>query len=190
MSADERRTAKVINFGLIYGMSAFGLASRLGIAAKEAERFIAAYFARFGGVQAYMKETLAAAERDGKVETLWGRPRYLPEIRAANHAVRENARRMAINARIQGSAADLLKRAMIAVHRRLAAEHPKARLLLTVHDELVLEAPAAEARAVADLVRAEMCGAADLTVPLEVDAGCGPTWSAAKAAAGAAAGAG
>jgi DNA polymerase-1 len=91
---------------------------------------------------------------------------------------------MAINARIQGSAADLLKRAMIAVHRRLAAEHPRARLLLTVHDELVLEAPAAEAPAVADLVRTEMCGAADLTVPLEVDAGCGPTWSAAKIAAG------
>ncbi|KAB2950395.1 MAG: DNA polymerase I, partial [Thermoanaerobaculia bacterium] len=181
VSADQRRAAKTINFGLIYGMSAFGLATRLGIPGKEAERFIAAYFARFGGVQEYMRATLEAAERDGRVETLWGRARYLPEVRSANRALRENARRMAINARIQGSAADLLKRAMIAVDRRLAAEHPRARLLLTVHDELVLEAPEPEARAVGELVRAEMAGAAELAVPLEVEVGVGATWSDAKA---------
>ena len=180
VGADQRRAAKTINFGLIYGMSAFGLANRLGIPAKEAEQFIAAYFARFGGVQEYMRATLEAAERDGRVETLWGRARYLPEVRSPNHAVRENARRMAINARIQGSAADLLKRAMIAVDRRLGAEHPRARLLLTVHDELVLEAPEAEAGAVAELVRAEMTGAAELAVPLEVEVGLGATWSDAK----------
>jgi DNA polymerase-1 len=180
VSAEQRRAAKTINFGLIYGMSAFGLATRLGIPAKEAEQFIAAYFARFGGVQEYMRSTLEAAERDGRVETLWGRARYLPEVRSPNRAVRENARRMAINARIQGSAADLLKRAMIAVDRRLEAEHPRARLLLTVHDELVLEAPEAEAPAVGDLVRAEMSGAAELAVPLEVEVGLGATWSDAK----------
>jgi DNA polymerase I len=180
VTAEQRRAAKTINFGLIYGMSAFGLANRLAISAAEAERFIAAYFARYGGVQDYMRETVESAEREGKVETLWGRARYLPEITAQNRAVRENARRMAINARIQGSAADLLKRAMIAVDRRLRAEHPDAKLLLTVHDELVAEAPAAGAPAVAELVRREMTGAAELAVPLVVDVGSGPTWYDAK----------
>jgi DNA polymerase-1 len=181
VSADQRRAAKTINFGLIYGMGAFGLASQLGISTPEAERFITAYFARYGGVQEYMRTTLEAAERDGRVETLWGRWRLLPEVRSSNRAVRENARRAAINARIQGSAADLLKRAMISLAARLAAEHPRARLLLTVHDELVLEAPAAEAGAVAALARREMEGAAELAVPLVADVGIGATWSAAKA---------
>ncbi|HSM13675.1 MAG TPA: DNA polymerase I [Thermoanaerobaculia bacterium] len=180
VTSEQRRAAKTINFGLIYGMSAFGLAKRLGIDTREAEAFISAYFARYGGVQEYMRETLERVEREGRVETLWGRARYLPEIHAKNHAVRENARRMAINARIQGSAADLIKRAMIAVAARLEREHAQARLLLTVHDELVLEAPAAEAGAVGELVRAEMCGAAELDVPLVVDVGAGATWSEAK----------
>ena len=116
-------------------MSAYGLAQALGISTKEAEQFIAVYFARYAGVQAYMQETLAAAERDGRVETLYGRVRYLPDIQSSNWNLRENARRMAINARIQGTAADLMKLAMIAVDRRLRAEHPRARLLLSVHDE-------------------------------------------------------
>ncbi|GMU66621.1 MAG: DNA polymerase [Acidobacteriota bacterium] len=181
VSSEQRRAAKTINFGLIYGMGAFGLASQLGISTAEAERFITTYFARYGGVQEYMRATLEAAERDGRVETLWGRWRLLPEIRSSNRAVRENARRAAINARIQGSAADLLKRAMISLAARLAAEHPRARLLLTVHDELVLEAPAAEAEAVAALARHEMESAASLAVPLVADVGIGPTWYAAKA---------
>jgi len=181
VNADQRRAAKTINFGLIYGMSAFGLAKNLGITTKEAEQFIAAYFARYGGVQRYMQETLARAEAEGRVETLWGRVRLLPELKHPNYAVRENAKRVAINARIQGSAADLLKRAMLAVDRRLRGEHPRAELLLTVHDELVLEAPAGEAEAVARLVRTEMEGAARLDVPLVADAGIGPTWGDAKA---------
>ena len=181
VTSDQRRAAKTVNFGLLYGMSAFGLATRLGIAPKEAEKFIAAYFDRYRGVRAYMDETVATAEKDGKVETLWGRPRYLPEIRADNRVIRENARRVAINSRIQGSAADLLKRAMIAVDRRLRAEQPGARLLLTVHDELVLEAPEKQAKAVGELVRAEMESAAELAVPLVVDVGIGPTWYDAKA---------
>jgi DNA polymerase-1 len=180
VTAEQRRAAKTINFGLIYGMSAYGLAQALGISTKEAEQFIAVYFARYAGVQAYMQETLAAAERDGRVETLYGRVRYLPDIQSRNWNLKENARRMAINARIQGTAADLLKLAMIAVDRRLRAEHPQARLLLTVHDELVLEAPAGEAEAVAAMVRGEMSGVAELAVPLVVDSGIGPTWFDAK----------
>jgi DNA polymerase I len=180
VSGEQRRAAKTINFGLIYGMSAYGLAQALGISTKEAEQFIAVYFARYAGVQAYMQETLAAAEREGRVETLYGRLRYLPDIQSKNWNLRENARRVAINARIQGTAADLMKLAMIAVDRRLRAEHPQARLLLTVHDELVLEAPEAEGSAVAELVRQEMAGVAELDVPLVVDAGIGQTWFDAK----------
>jgi DNA polymerase-1 len=181
VTADQRRAAKTINFGLIYGMSAFGLAAQLGIAQKEAERFIQTYFARYGGVQEYMRSTLEQAASQGYVETLWGRLRYLPEIRSPNRAVRDNAQRMAINARIQGSAADLLKRAMITLAARLEREHPAARLLLTVHDELVLEAPAAEAEAVGAAAKAEMEGAAELTVPLVAEVGIGATWFDAKA---------
>ncbi|HSM51044.1 MAG TPA: DNA polymerase, partial [Thermoanaerobaculia bacterium] len=180
VTGDQRRAAKTINFGLIYGMSAFGLAQNLGVDTKEAERFIAAYFARFARVQEYMQETLATAEREGRVETLAGRVRWLPEIHAKSWNLRENARRMAINARIQGTAADILKRAMIAVDRRLAAELPAVRLLLTVHDELVLEAPEGEAEAAAELVRTEMEGAESLAVPLVAEAGQGPNWMAAK----------
>ena len=161
-------------------MSAYGLAQALGISTKEAEQFIAVYFARYAGVQAYMQETLAAAERDGRVETLYGRLRYLPDIQSRNWNLRENARRMAINARIQGTAADLMKLAMIAVDRRLRAEHPRARLLLSVHDEVVVEAPAEEATAIAELVRAGMAGVAELAVPLVVESGIGPTWFDAK----------
>ncbi len=126
VSGDQRRAAKTINFGLIYGMSAFGLGQALGVSTNEAEAFMKAYFARYGGVQAYMQETMAMAERDGRVETLWGRVRHLPELTSSNWNLRENARRVAINARIQGTAADVLKLAMIAVDRRLRAEHPDA----------------------------------------------------------------
>jgi len=180
VTAEQRRAAKTINFGLIYGMSAFGLARNLGISPKEAEQFIAAYFARYGGVQEYMRETLARAEKEGKVETLWGRTRLLPELQHPNRAVRENAKRMAINARIQGSAADLLKLAMISIHRRLHDEAAGSALLLTVHDELVLEAPEVDAQRVAELVRHEMQSAAQLDVPLVVDTGTGATWGSAK----------
>ncbi|MBP9142908.1 MAG: DNA polymerase I [Thermoanaerobaculia bacterium] len=180
VNAEQRRAAKTINFGLIYGMSAYGLAQALGIPTREAEQFIAVYFARYAGVEGYMQETLAAAERDGRVETLYGRVRYLPDIQSRNWNLKENARRMAINARIQGTAADLMKLAMIAVDRRLRAEHRQARLLLSVHDELVVEAPADEAPAVAELVRSEMAGVAELAVPLVVDSGIGPTWFDAK----------
>ncbi len=147
VTPDQRRAAKTINFGIIYGMSAFGLAKNLKISSKEAEAFITAYRARYPGVVRYTEETVTSALLTGKVETLYGRARFLPELQSRNYAVRENARRMAINARIQGTAADLLKLAMVAVHRALAEKHPNARLLLTVHDELVLEVPESAGRA-------------------------------------------
>jgi DNA polymerase I len=181
VTPDQRRAAKTINFGIIYGMSAFGLAKNLKIHPREAEVFIKAYRERYPGVARYTEETIASAEAQGKVETLYGRVRLLPELASRNHAVRENARRMAINARIQGTAADLLKLAMVAVHRRLATEEPAARLLLTVHDELVLEVPAEAAARVAEHVRREMEGVATLAVPLVVETGWGPDWYAAKA---------
>ena len=180
VTGEQRRAAKATNFGLIYGQGAFGLGRTLGISTKEAEQFIAAYFARYGGVQAYMQETLAMAERDGCVSTLFGRIRHLPDLKSSNWNLRENARRVAINARIQGTAADVLKLAMIAVDRRLRGEAPGARLLLTVHDELVVEAPEAQAAAVAELVHHEMEGVASLAVPLVAEAATGATWFDAK----------
>jgi DNA polymerase-1 len=176
VSAEQRRAAKVINFGIMYGMSAFGLAANLGIDRKEAQAFIDAYLERYAGVKRYMDETLESAQESGRVETLYGRVRWLPDLASRNWNLRENARRMAINARIQGTAADLLKKAMIAVDARLREEHPQASLLLTVHDELVLEVPDAEVDVVEALVRSEMESVETLRVPLIVDTGSGPDW--------------
>ncbi len=178
---EQRRAAKTINFGILYGMSAFGLAQNLKIERSEADKFIKTYLERFEGVRRYMDETLESAKSEGKVETLYGRIRWLPDINSKNFHLRENARRMAINARIQGTAADLQKKAMIGVDRFIRRDHPDAHLLLTVHDELVLEVPKAEVDEIADKVRAEMCGVEKLTVPLVVDVDSGKTWYDAKA---------
>jgi DNA polymerase I len=180
VNPEQRRAAKTINFGIIYGMSAYGLSQTLHIPPKEAERFITAYLERYPGVRRYMDETLAAAEAEGGVATLWGRVRWLPDITSKNWNLRENARRMAINARIQGTAADFMKKAMIEVDRRLRTEAPDARLLLSVHDELVLEVPEGEAERVGELVRESMAGVAQLAVPLVVDLGWGRSWYEAK----------
>ncbi|MFQ5526459.1 MAG: DNA polymerase I [Thermoanaerobaculia bacterium] len=180
VTPDQRRAAKVINFGIMYGMSAFGLAQNLRIPKAEAEKFIKAYLDRYGAVRRYMEDTVAAAKEEGKVETLYGRIRWLPDINSRNYNLRENAKRMAINARIQGTAADLLKLAMIQVDRRLREERSDSDLLLTVHDELVLEAPESDAGAVAAMVREEMERVERLDVPLLVDVGFGPTWYEAK----------
>jgi DNA polymerase-1 len=181
VTAEQRRAAKTINFGIMYGMSAYGLAAALGIGRAEAEAFIQAYLGRYEGVRRYREETLERARREGKVETLYGRVRHLPDIDSKNRALKENAERMAINARIQGTAADIMKLAMIRLDRRLAAEHPAASLLLTVHDELVLEVPEADAEAVAAVAKAEMAGVIELAAPLVVDVGWGRTWYDAKA---------
>ena len=180
VSGEQRRAAKVINFGILYGMSAFGLGKNLGIPSGEADRFIKAYLERYPRVRRYVEETGEAALRDGKVETLYGRVRYLPDIASKNFNLREGARRMAINAPIQGTAADIQKLALIAVDRALRADHPGSRLLLTVHDELVVEVPAPDAEPVAARVQAEMQGVADLAVPLLVETGHAQNWSAAK----------
>jgi DNA polymerase-1 len=176
VSDNQRRSAKAINFGLIYGMSAFGLAKQLQIPRHEAQAYINRYFARYPGVQAYMENTRVLAARQGYVETLFGRRLYLPEVQSKNAARRQAAERAAINAPMQGTAADIIKRAMLAVNRYLNDSGQDARVIMQVHDELVLEV----AEACLDEVRlgvvAAMSGAATLDVPLQVDVGVGSNW--------------
>ncbi|MGH8687779.1 MAG: DNA polymerase I [Burkholderiales bacterium] len=176
VTTDERRTAKVINFGLIYGMSAFGLGQNLGIERTTAQAYIDSYFSRYPGVKRYMDETREKARRLGYVETVFGRRLWLPDIRSANPQRRAGAERAAINAPMQGTAADLIKLAMIAVQRWLDDEAPAAKLVLQVHDELVLEVPAADLARVQPKVVELMQDVTRLDVPLIVDAGVGDNW--------------
>jgi DNA polymerase I len=176
VTADQRRSAKAINFGLIYGMSAFGLARQLGIERAEAQAYVDRYFERYPGVKRYMDETRALARRQGYVSTVFGRRLYLPEINARNVQRRQYAERSAINAPMQGTAADIIKRAMIEVAAWLDARRPSARLIMQVHDELVIEVPAAEAEEIGAEVARIMEAAATLRVPLRVDRGLGANW--------------
>ncbi|HEX6573314.1 MAG TPA: DNA polymerase I, partial [Steroidobacteraceae bacterium] len=175
VTADQRRASKAINFGLMYGMSAFGLARQLGIERGAAQRYIELYFNRYPGVKRYMDETRQMAREQGFVETVFGRRLYLPDIRSRNAALRSYAERSAINAPMQGTAADIIKRAMIEVHRWLAGI-PHARLMMQVHDELVLEVAEDRAPDIAADLRGHMAAAADLRVPLRVDVGIGRNW--------------
>ena len=179
VSSDQRRMAKVINFGLIYGMSAFGLASQLNLERAAAQSYIDRYFARYPGVAGYMQRTREAARSQGYVETVFGRRLYLPEINAKNPQRRQGAERAAINAPMQGTAADLIKLAMIAVQGWLDSEKLASRLLLQVHDELVLEVPERELDRVRAELPAHMCNVAALKVPLRVGVGSGSNWEAA-----------
>jgi DNA polymerase-1 len=176
VSANHRRVAKTVNFGVIYGIKPFGLASRLGITQQEAALFIDAYFNEYAGVDAFMTRTLESAAKLGYVETILGRRRAINGIKNTSGRNLNLAERTAVNAVIQGSAADLIKRAMIDVDRRIQAERLEGRLLLQIHDELVFEAPDAEIPALAELVRSAMTGALKLDVPLAVDAAAGPNW--------------
>ncbi len=176
LDAEQRRYAKVINFGLIYGMSAFGLARQLGIERVAAQQYMDRYFMRYPGVAAYMKRTREEARDKGYVETVFGRRLWLPEIRGGNGPRRQAAERAAINAPMQGTAADLIKMAMIAVDRWLAGKHMKSRLIMQVHDELVLEVPDGELGHVKHELPKLMSGVAALAVPLVVDVGAGPNW--------------
>jgi DNA polymerase-1 len=176
VTSDQRRSAKAINFGLIYGMSAFGLARQLGIGRDEAQRYVDLYFERYPGVKAYMDRTRVEARERGYVETVFGRRLYLPDIQARQQSRRQYAERSAINAPMQGTAADIVKRAMIDVDRWLAGSDTGARILMQVHDELVLEVPVDSLALVKDKVVALMAGAATLKVPLKVDAGTGANW--------------
>jgi DNA polymerase I len=180
LTKDERNIAKMVNFGIIYGISSFGLSENLEIPRDEAQAYIDAYLARFPHVQDFIERTIEQAARDGYVTTLFGRRRPVPEIRASNRQTRSLGERLAVNSVMQGTAADVIKKAMVAIHDRLLAEGRSARLVLQVHDELLLEAPEAEVAAAKRLVREEMVGAFELDPPLEVDVGAGDDWNEAK----------
>jgi DNA polymerase-1 len=176
VTPDQRRSAKAINFGLIYGMSAFGLAKQLGIQREAAQAYVDLYFQRYPGVKAFMDRTREQARSQGYVETVFGRRLYLPDIRARNPQVRAAAERTAINAPMQGTASDIIKRAMISLDRWLRDEGVPAHMLMQVHDELVLEVRTDAVGAVSDEIRRHMEAAADLRIPLVVDVGVGDNW--------------
>ena len=176
VSSDQRRIAKVINFGLIYGMSAFGLASNLGITRDAAKLYIDRYFARYPGVAAYMENTRTSAKQKGFVETVFGRRLWLPEINGGSGPRRQAAERAAINAPMQGTAADLIKLSMIAVQDWLEASNVKSKMIMQVHDELVLEVPEDELSDVRKRLPELMCGVAALKVPLVAEVGAGANW--------------
>ncbi|WP_330925948.1 DNA polymerase I [Candidatus Sororendozoicomonas aggregata] len=176
VTKDQRRSAKAINFGLIYGMSAFGLAKQLGVSRQSAQAFIDVYFDRYPGVLEYMEKTKASAREKGYVETLFGRRLYLPDINARNGMRRQSAERTAINAPMQGTAADIIKKAMLAVDQWLSASALDARMIMQVHDELVLEVAEGDLASLQEGVQCEMASAANLDVPLLVEVGAGKNW--------------
>jgi DNA polymerase-1 len=176
VSNDLRRKAKTINFGLIYGMSSFGLAKQLNISRSEAKTYIEAYFARYPDVKNYMNETKILAKEQGFVETLFGRRLYLPEIQSKNAILRQYAERTAINAPMQGTAADIIKRAMLKVDAWLANENVDAKMIMQVHDELVFEIKTEQLDSAIEMIKTLMCDSAQLTVPLIVDVGVGNNW--------------
>ncbi len=180
LTKDERNIAKMVNFGIIYGISAFGLSENLEIPRDEAQTYIDAYLARFPMVQDFIQRTIEQAERDGYVTTLLGRRRPVPEIRASNRQTRSLGERLAVNSVMQGTAADIIKIAMVRIHRRLRDEGRSSRLVLQVHDELLVEAPDAEVSTIKELLRKEMCDAYPLDPPLAVDVGAGDDWNEAK----------
>jgi DNA polymerase-1 len=177
VSADQRRQAKTINFGIIYGMGAQRLARSLDIPVKTAQAYIAQYFARYKGIKSYMDGVLVEARARGYVTTLQGRRRYVPDLQSKNTQLASAAERIAVNTPIQGTAADLIKMAMVAIDRRLHQEHLRTRMLLQVHDELLFEVPERESERVKKLVRETMEGVMPLRVPLQVDLGVGRNWA-------------
>jgi DNA polymerase-1 len=176
VTAEQRAKIKAMNYGLAYGLSAFGLSRQLTIEVGEAQGLMDEYFSIFGGVRDYLRSVVDEARRTGYTETIMGRRRYLPDLTSDNRNRRDMAERMALNAPIQGSAADIVKVAMLRVDRALADEGLRSRALLQVHDELVLEVAPGERQAVERLVRREMSGAAELTLPLDVSVGVGHSW--------------
>jgi DNA polymerase-1 len=176
VTPDHRRQAKVVNFGIVYGLSAFGLSQNLGIEPGEAKQFINAYFERYGGVRTFIDRTLDEARREGKVKTLFGRVRPIPDINSKNANLRGFAERTAVNTPLQGTAADLIKIAMIRIDAALHERGLKSRMTLQVHDELVFEVPEAEIEVMRTLVREQMEKVHPLTVPLLVEIGVGSNW--------------
>jgi len=180
VSALQRRHAKAVNFGIVYGISEFSLAEDIGVSRYEAKAYIDSYLENYSGVRAYMKQVVADAREKGFTGTLYGRKRYIPELTSSNFNVRQGAERIALNTPIQGSAADIIKLAMIRVDAALREKYPQAKLLLQVHDELIVECPENIAAQVADLVSKEMESTAALSVPLLAEAKCGKSWFDAK----------
>jgi DNA polymerase-1 len=175
-TAEHRRAAKAINFGIIYGLSAFGLAQQLDIEQKEAAKFINAYFTRYKGVKQYLDNVLEETRKTSMTKTLFGRIRPIPEISSPQMQLRNFAERTALNSPLQGTAADLIKMAMITIDERLAKEEFEAKMILQVHDELLFEAPKKEQKKLEELVKEEMEGVYKLAVPLVVEIGSGPNW--------------
>jgi DNA polymerase-1 len=175
-----RSKAKMVNYGIVYGLSAYGLSDRLGIGQDEAQEFIDRYLERFPAVAQFMKDAVEQAQQHGYVSTLFGRRRQIPELRARNWGVRKLGERLAVNTVIQGTAADIIKIAMVRAHNALAEAGLATRLILQIHDELLFEGPESEMDAAREIVCREMVAAADLDPPLAVDAGVGPNWLKAK----------
>jgi DNA polymerase-1 len=185
VAADEidpgmRSKSKMINYGIVYGLSDYGLADRLNIPRAEAKEFIDAYLARFARVAQFMQETIERAEQDGYVTTLWGRRRLIPELRARNYQVRSLGERLAVNTVIQGTAADMIKLAMVRCHQALDSAELRTRLILTIHDELLFEGPPQEVDAARELIEREMIGVWEHDPPLAVDIGVAQNWLEAK----------
>jgi DNA polymerase-1 len=180
ISPGERSKAKMVNYGIAYGLSAFGLADRLSISQDEAKAYIDSYFERYEGVKRFIDETIDRAREEGKVTTLMGRRRLIPELRSRNWQTRTLGERLAVNTVIQGTAADIIKLAMVRCRAALDAEGLESRLILQIHDELLFEGPIAETEAVSRLACREMVAAFDLDPPLAVDVGSGPDWLSAK----------
>ncbi len=178
---EMRRRAKAVNFGMVYGISAFSLSEDIGVPVYEAKEYMDRYFETFHGVRDYMTAVVEKAREDGYVSTLMGRRRWLPELKSSNHNLCAFGERVALNMPIQGAAADVIKLAMIRVSNAIKAEGLKAKLILQVHDELIVECPEAETEQVKALLSQEMEGAVSYAVPLRADAGAGKSWGEAKA---------
>ena len=180
VTALQRRHAKAVNFGIVYGISEFSLSEDIGVSRWEARDYIDSYLTNYSGVRRYMKQVVIDARESGFTQTMFGRKRYIPELSSSNFNIRQGAERIALNTPIQGTAADLIKLAMIRVDKALREEFPEAKLLLQVHDELIVECPEEIAPEVAKLVSREMEGIAALTVPLTAEAKFGKSWYDAK----------
>ena len=181
VTPELRSKAKAVNFGIVYGIGSFSLAKNIHSTRAEAERFINAYLALYSSIDGYMKNAIASAKEKGYAETVFHRRRYLPELTSSNAMLRAFGERVARNMPIQGTAADIIKIAMVKIYRRLQNELPQVRLIMQVHDELILESPALLAQKAAELLKEEMENAVSLSVKLRADAGIGKTWYEAKA---------
>lgn len=177
VTSEMRSKVKAMSYGLAYGLSAFGLSKQLGITAAEAKQLMQDYFTRFGGVRDYLREVVEQAKQDGYTETTFGRRRPFPELSSPNRVLRQNAERAALNAPIQGTAADIIKIAMVRIEQRMREESFASQMLLQIHDELMFEVVAGEEEALTQLVREEMGTAAEISVPLDVSVGSGSNWN-------------